>query len=85
MLRAFLHNLLRRPEGPWDPRGRTNRLRRAQFESFVEANGCLPPRRLGAHDARLRRAKLLRRLAMAALAVFGAWFAIESAHALARF
>ncbi|MEI6862093.1 MAG: hypothetical protein WCL04_07550 [Verrucomicrobiota bacterium] len=85
MLRALLLHLFRRPAGRMDPRRRTAQVRQAQFMSFVEANGCLPPRRLGAYDARLRRARLFRRLAFASLAALGTWFVVESAHALARF
>ncbi len=85
MLRALLRNLFHRPSGRMDRRSRTAQVRQAQFMSFVEANGCLPPRRLGAYDARLRRTRVFRRLAFTGLAALGTWFAVESAHALARF
>ncbi len=89
MLRAMLRHIFRQATSRngrgADRCSRERAVRNAQFASFVNANGCLPPRRLDAHDAALRRRRWLRRAAFAGLTVLGTWVAIESAQALAMF
>jgi hypothetical protein len=89
MLRAILFYFFHRPviRRGWVEHDctRTSQVRNPQFLSFLAANGCLPPRRLAPYDAALRRRRWFRRVALAGLAVLGAWVVIESANALSMF
>ena len=64
---------------------RTTPIRNAGFVSFVSQTGCLRVRDGDYHDARLRRQKKVRFVALIALTAGCTWFAIESAKALAIF
>jgi len=60
-------------------------IRNAQFVSFMSEGRCLSGRDSDRYDARLRRQKLVRSLATAALAAGLAWVVIESAKAISIF
>lgn len=64
---------------------RTTPIRNAGFVSFVSQSGCLRVRNGDYHDARLRKQKKLRFVAVVALTAACTWFAIESAKALSLF
>lgn len=89
MLLRMLTNLFRRPPvrmGRVDnSRIRTTRIRNAGFVSFITAHGGLRSRNTDHHDARLRRLKLAKLIALTAMSAGGAWIVIESARALTLF
>lgn len=89
MLLRLLTNLFRRPTirmGRVDnSRIRTTRIRNAGFVSFISAHGTVRRRNTDHHDARLRRLKLAKMIALLSMSAGGAWIVIESARALTLF
>ena len=64
---------------------RRSSIRNAGFVSYLSENGGLRARNTDSHDARVRRVKLAKKLAVGALSAGGLWVAIESARALTLF
>jgi len=64
---------------------RGSAVRNAGFVSFISENGCVRARNTDSHDARLRRMRFAKNLAIGALGAGGLWVAIESVRALSLF
>jgi len=64
---------------------RRSSIRNEGFVSYLTETGGLRPRNTDNYDARLRRMKLLKKLAVGALSAGGLWVVIESARALTLF
>lgn len=87
-MRTLKHMLHRSPirMGSVDnSRIRTTPIRNAGFVSFVSQTGCLRVRDGDYHDARLRKQKRVRVVALIGLTAACTWFAIESAKAFSLF
>ena len=89
MLRSFLTALFHRPTyrfGKVDnSRIRRTTLRNAQFVSFMSQQGLGRVSNPDAHDARLRRQRILRVVAATGAIVAIVWIGVESAKALSMF
>jgi len=66
-------------------RGQRSSVRNEGFVSYISENGCLRARNTDSHDTRVRRARLAKNLALAALGAGGMWIVLESARALTLF
>jgi len=84
-LRQWLHRPSIRMGSVDNSRIRTTRIRNAQFVSFFAENGCVSARNSDHHDARLRRQRLVRGIALVGVTALATWIVIESARAISLF
>ena len=92
MFLKMLKNLFHRPairmaranNGRLQQRQRSS-VRNAGFVSYLSETGGLRPRNTDGYDARLRRMRFVKNLALVALGAGGLWVVIESARALTLF
>ncbi|GAB1488980.1 hypothetical protein MASR2M8_14310 [Opitutaceae bacterium] len=84
-LRHWLHRPPIRMGSVDNSRIRTTAIRNAGFVSFFAEQGCLTARSHDHFDARLRRQRAVRLLALIGITALATWVVIESAQAISVF